>query len=64
MTNYKFTIEVSVREHSDERAYEKLLELTKPLYGMSVETVSCEVNGKLMSDRRFEDVKNSVFERN
>lgn len=61
MNTYKFTIEATVKGHSDEIAYETLLTHIRSMYGLCTETVGCDVNGKPMLTARFDRVKDAVL---
>lgn len=59
--NYRFTVEITFKAHSDEEAYKQLLEQIRPLYGLCVETVGCAVNGKDLTAQRFDKVRDTVL---
>ena len=61
MNNYKFTVEISLKSQSDESAYAALIEQIRPMYGFCVLTKECEVNGRVMSEARFDKVREEVL---
>lgn len=63
MNKYVFTVEVSLAAHSDEEAYESLLAQIRPLFGLCIETVGMRVNGKEVSNSRFDAIRDEVLNR-
>lgn len=61
MNNYKFTLEISLKAHSDESAYAALIEQMRPMLGFCMQTVGVEVNGRKMSEDRFDKVCEEVL---
>ena len=59
--NYRFTVEITFKATTDEEAYKQLLEQIRPLYGLCVETVGLNVNGKDMLSSKFDKVRDNVL---